>query len=330
MPVRAEGEPQRRVTLVGDSHMQQILPALEPLAREQHWEVRTLVRARCPFSTASETDPADASCIEWNEAAIEHLAAAPPDAVVVSASRDVRAGAHRADPGGLRGRLAAPRRRRRPRRGRARQPALRPPPRGVPRGAGARCPRLRDPPRRAPGRGPALRAPRRRAGQRRVPRPQRRDSAPRRPARPRSATCSSTSTTTTSRRRTAARCRRPWASGCPASWAGESPVSSRAPRRSRRGPARRARGRCRRPARPPRGRRRAPCRASRRASFSVGTFGSLLITGLRTPVATPATPARVSRARDGAEVASGAGDDARDVADGRRPPTTAGDSRLDP
>jgi peptidoglycan/LPS O-acetylase OafA/YrhL len=101
VPVRAEGEPQRRVTLVGDSHMQQILPALEPLAREQHWEVRTLVRARCPFSTASETDPADASCVEWNEAAIEHLAAAPPDAVVVSASRDVRQGLTEQTPEGF-------------------------------------------------------------------------------------------------------------------------------------------------------------------------------------------------------------------------------------
>jgi len=101
VPVRAEGEPQRRVTLVGDSHMQQILPALEPLAREQHWEVRTLVRARCPFSTASETDPGDASCVEWNQAAIEHLAAAPPDAVVVSASRDVRQGLTEQTPEGF-------------------------------------------------------------------------------------------------------------------------------------------------------------------------------------------------------------------------------------
>ena len=101
VPVRAEGEPQRRITVVGDSHMQQFLPALEPLAREQHWEVRTLVRARCPFSTASETDPADASCAEWNEAAIEHLAAAPPDAVVASASRDVRQGLTEQTPDGF-------------------------------------------------------------------------------------------------------------------------------------------------------------------------------------------------------------------------------------
>ncbi|WP_433783468.1 acyltransferase family protein [Actinomycetospora sp. CA-101289] len=101
VPVRVEGEPQRRITVIGDSHMQQFLPALEPLARERGWEVRTLVRARCPFATTSETDPADGSCVAWNAAAIEHLAADPPDAVVVSASRDVRAGLTEQTPDGF-------------------------------------------------------------------------------------------------------------------------------------------------------------------------------------------------------------------------------------
>ncbi|WP_243418343.1 acyltransferase family protein [Actinomycetospora cinnamomea] len=101
VPVRAEGEPQRRVTVVGDSHMQQFLPALEPLARERGWEVRTLVRARCPFATTSESDPADSTCVEWNAAAIEHLAADPPDAVVTSATRDVRVGLTEQTPDGF-------------------------------------------------------------------------------------------------------------------------------------------------------------------------------------------------------------------------------------
>ncbi|MHC1560684.1 acyltransferase family protein [Actinomycetospora sp. C-140] len=101
VPVRAEGEPARRITVVGDSHMQQFLPALEPVAREQHWEVTTLVRARCPFGTTSETDPADVTCVDWNAAAIEHLAADPPDAVVVSATRDVRAGLTEQTPDGF-------------------------------------------------------------------------------------------------------------------------------------------------------------------------------------------------------------------------------------
>ena len=101
VPVRPEGEPQRRITVVGDSHMQQFLPALEPLARERGWEVRTLVRARCPFATTSETDPQDASCTDWNTAVIAHLAADPPDAVVVSASRDVRVGLTEQTPDGF-------------------------------------------------------------------------------------------------------------------------------------------------------------------------------------------------------------------------------------
>jgi hypothetical protein len=101
VPVRAEGEPVRRITVVGDSHMQQFLPALEPLARERGWEVRTLVRARCPFATTSETDPADASCVDRNAAILQYLAADPPDAVVVSASRDVRAGLTEQTPDGF-------------------------------------------------------------------------------------------------------------------------------------------------------------------------------------------------------------------------------------
>ena len=183
-------------------------PALEPLAREQRWEVRTLVRARCPFSTTSETDPGDASCIEWNEAAIEHLAAAPPDAVVVSASRDVRPGLTEQTPEGFVAawqRLDA-----------AGVPvvAVRDNPRFDHRPAecleryGRGAPDCEVPRGELLAADPPVRAPRRRAGRRRVPRPQRRALHRRRPARPRSATCSSTSTTTTSRPPTAARCPR--------------------------------------------------------------------------------------------------------------------------
>jgi hypothetical protein len=101
VPISPDGEPQRRITVVGDSHMQQLLPALEPVARERGWEVRTLVRARCPFSLASETDPGDATCTDWNAAAVEHLAADPPDAVIVGATRDVRAGLTEQTPDGF-------------------------------------------------------------------------------------------------------------------------------------------------------------------------------------------------------------------------------------
>jgi hypothetical protein len=81
--------------------MQQFLPALEPHARERDWEVSTLVRPGCPLSNASETHPDDASCVEWNAAAIEHLAADPPDLVVVGATRDARPGLSEQTPPGF-------------------------------------------------------------------------------------------------------------------------------------------------------------------------------------------------------------------------------------
>ncbi|MDD7966373.1 acyltransferase family protein [Actinomycetospora lemnae] len=84
--------PDRVITVVGDSHMQQFLPALEPLARERNWEIRTLIRPGCPFSTGSDANIGEVPCLEWNAAAIEHILAEPPDAVLVGATRDVRAG----------------------------------------------------------------------------------------------------------------------------------------------------------------------------------------------------------------------------------------------
>ncbi|MFC5141785.1 acyltransferase family protein [Actinomycetospora rhizophila] len=93
--------PDRVVVVVGDSHMQQFLPALEPLARERNWEVRTLIRPGCPFSTGSDANLGEVPCLEWNAAAIEHLVADPPDAVLAGATRDVRAGRTEETPPGF-------------------------------------------------------------------------------------------------------------------------------------------------------------------------------------------------------------------------------------
>ena len=100
-PLATEGEPDRRITVVGDSHMQQFLPALEMLARERNWEVRTLIRPGCPFSTGSDANIGEVPCLEWNAAAIEQIVADAPDAVLAGATRDVRAGLTEETPPGF-------------------------------------------------------------------------------------------------------------------------------------------------------------------------------------------------------------------------------------
>ncbi|MFC5062706.1 acyltransferase family protein [Actinomycetospora atypica] len=80
------------VVVVGDSHMQQFLPALAPVARQRGWRVDTLIRPGCPFSTTSESNVGEVECIEWNRAAIDEIMRTRPSAVVVQASHGVRPG----------------------------------------------------------------------------------------------------------------------------------------------------------------------------------------------------------------------------------------------
>jgi hypothetical protein len=97
----ADGEPTRRIVVVGDSHIQQLSGALVPIARQRGWEVTSILRGACPFSTASEVVPDEVDCLNWNEAAAGEIADLAPDAVVTLASRDVRAGLTEQTPTGF-------------------------------------------------------------------------------------------------------------------------------------------------------------------------------------------------------------------------------------
>jgi peptidoglycan/LPS O-acetylase OafA/YrhL len=84
--------PERRILVVGDSHLEQIVGALVPIAQQHDWQIITALRGACPFSTASEVDPNDAGCVAWNAAVADEITRQRPDAVVTIASRDVRVG----------------------------------------------------------------------------------------------------------------------------------------------------------------------------------------------------------------------------------------------
>jgi peptidoglycan/LPS O-acetylase OafA/YrhL len=93
--------PARRIVVVGDSHAQQLIGALIPLAERNHWQLTAIVRGACPFSTASEVVPDEPDCLAWNAAAADEIAALRPDAVVTLASRDVRPGLTEQTPAGF-------------------------------------------------------------------------------------------------------------------------------------------------------------------------------------------------------------------------------------
>lgn len=97
----SEGPAAKRVVVVGDSHVQQLSGALVGIARQQHWQLTTILRGACPFSTVSEADPADEGCTAWLRAASAEIDAMHPDVVVTLASRDVREGRTEQTPQGF-------------------------------------------------------------------------------------------------------------------------------------------------------------------------------------------------------------------------------------
>ncbi len=96
-----EGEPARRVVVVGDSHIQQLSGALIPIAQRYGWQLTAIVRGACPFSTAAEVEPDNPDCLAWNAAAADEIAHLRPDAVVTLATRDVRVGLTEQTPPGF-------------------------------------------------------------------------------------------------------------------------------------------------------------------------------------------------------------------------------------
>ncbi|MCE0768649.1 acyltransferase [Pseudonocardia kujensis] len=93
--------PAKRIVVVGDSHSQQYTAALAPVAQRNNWELVDMLKGACPFSTASEVDPANLDCLNWNAAVVDEIADLHPDAVFTLASRDVRAGVTEVTPPGF-------------------------------------------------------------------------------------------------------------------------------------------------------------------------------------------------------------------------------------
>lgn len=79
------GEGSIPVALVGDSHAQRWLPALEELAGSRDWTITTFLKSSCPFSAVPPVKY-EAACAAWNAAASRRLAAGKFAIVFVSSS----------------------------------------------------------------------------------------------------------------------------------------------------------------------------------------------------------------------------------------------------
>ena len=79
-----EGEVTKRIVVLGDSHSQQYLGALAPIAAERGWELVTLLMPACRFGAESEIR--NAECNAYNQASAAYVLEHRPDAVFTVAS----------------------------------------------------------------------------------------------------------------------------------------------------------------------------------------------------------------------------------------------------
>ncbi|MFP3571077.1 SGNH hydrolase domain-containing protein, partial [Paraburkholderia sp. SIMBA_030] len=69
----------KSIVVLGDSHAQQWMGALAPLAETEHWKVTSLLLGGC--RTMPETPAASAECNTFNAAALKYVEANKPSAV---------------------------------------------------------------------------------------------------------------------------------------------------------------------------------------------------------------------------------------------------------
>lgn len=74
----------KRIVVLGDSHAQQYMAALGPIAKEHGWEVVTLLKGNCRFG--ADSADRDADCNAFNKASAEYVLEHRPDAVFTVAS----------------------------------------------------------------------------------------------------------------------------------------------------------------------------------------------------------------------------------------------------
>lgn len=81
--VKGKEDGQKTVAVMGDSHSQMLVPALEEMAQEHDWRIITYTKASCPMSLEPRklTDPEE-RCVEPNKKSIEQVLEDEPDVII--------------------------------------------------------------------------------------------------------------------------------------------------------------------------------------------------------------------------------------------------------
>ncbi|THE18589.1 acyltransferase [Kocuria rosea] len=79
-------DPERTIAVVGNSHMEQFMGAVIPLAEERNWQLVAVLQPGCAFAVRPEGD----ACHEGNAAAIEYVERLAPDAVMTTSTYAAR------------------------------------------------------------------------------------------------------------------------------------------------------------------------------------------------------------------------------------------------
>ncbi|GEO93878.1 acyltransferase family protein [Kocuria turfanensis] len=79
-------DPERTVLVVGNSHMEQFMGAVIPLAEERGWQLVAVLQPGCAFAVRPEGD----ACHEGNEAALDYVERLDPDMVLTTSTYAAR------------------------------------------------------------------------------------------------------------------------------------------------------------------------------------------------------------------------------------------------
>ncbi|MEI3866055.1 acyltransferase family protein [Microbacterium sp. CCNWLW134] len=91
----ASDAPTAKVVVVGDSHAQQWMGALVPLAEARHWDVVAVLRGGCSFAVDEPPVPGAQDCEQWRDAAGRYIDRLNPDLVFGMATKTAPGGEER-------------------------------------------------------------------------------------------------------------------------------------------------------------------------------------------------------------------------------------------
>ncbi len=91
--------PERTIVAVGNSHVQQWLAAMKPLAEQNNWALVALIKGGCQFVAPSDEVAPD--CVERNAQAFDYISGLRPDVVFTTGTYSIVDPPHELLPGGF-------------------------------------------------------------------------------------------------------------------------------------------------------------------------------------------------------------------------------------